>query len=182
MSACERRRTSEFLTGLRQSSPGSVGLALPWKDSARAWLGSGRKKKPAPCGAGEFREKTSKQADIAVRDRIAALRELNGGGLLCKGSFALQQFVRVGVISGTFGCRHLHAALGFPIMRARFSVAKFLASAWMAVTLPSMRCTAASSAPRRRPNMNTCAPYVDKTLGDGEPATAPATDDGGLAF
>jgi hypothetical protein len=37
-----------------------------------------------PCGAAKFREETSKKADSAVRDRIAATHNLGDRSFVCK--------------------------------------------------------------------------------------------------
>ena len=42
------------------------------------------KRKGGPCGAAKFREETSKKADSAVRDRIAALHNLGAESFVCK--------------------------------------------------------------------------------------------------
>ena len=43
-----------------------------------------------PCGAAKFREETSKKADSAIKDRIAAMHNLGDRSLVCKRFFALQ--------------------------------------------------------------------------------------------
>ena len=43
-----------------------------------------------PCGAAKFREETSKKADSAVRDRIAAMHNLGDRSFVCKRYFATQ--------------------------------------------------------------------------------------------
>jgi hypothetical protein len=43
-----------------------------------------------PCGAAKFREETSKKADSAVRDRIAAMHNLGDRLFACKRYFAMQ--------------------------------------------------------------------------------------------
>jgi hypothetical protein len=49
-----------------------------------------RKKMATLCGAAKFREETSKKADSAVRDRIAAMHNLGNRSFACKRFFALQ--------------------------------------------------------------------------------------------
>ena len=43
-----------------------------------------------PSGTAKFREETSKKADSAVRDRIAAVHKVAKGGWGCKSFFAAQ--------------------------------------------------------------------------------------------
>jgi hypothetical protein len=45
----------------------------------------------ALCGAAKFREETSKKADSAVKDRIAAMHNLVDRSFVCKRFFAMQQ-------------------------------------------------------------------------------------------
>jgi len=50
-----------------------------------------RKKKAAPEGAAKFREETSKKADSAVDDRIAAMHNVAMARIQFKGHFAVQR-------------------------------------------------------------------------------------------
>ena len=52
--------------------------------------GNGAKKMAAPCGAAKFREETSKKADSAAKDRIAAMHKLGDRSFACKRFFAMQ--------------------------------------------------------------------------------------------
>jgi hypothetical protein len=55
----------------------------------RRWLREPEKKGGAR-GAAKFREETSKKADSAVKDRIAATHNLGEGSFVCKRYFAAQ--------------------------------------------------------------------------------------------
>ena len=53
------------------------------------WTDAGEKNGDA-CGAAKFREETSKKADSAVRDRIAAMHNIGEWSFACKRYFASQ--------------------------------------------------------------------------------------------
>ena len=48
------------------------------------------KRKGGACGAAKFREETSKKADSAVKDRIAAMHNVADRSFVCKRYFAMQ--------------------------------------------------------------------------------------------
>jgi hypothetical protein len=53
-------------------------------------LGAGCKKNGGARGAAKFREETSKKADSAVKDRIAAMHNVGERSFVCKRYFAAQ--------------------------------------------------------------------------------------------
>jgi hypothetical protein len=71
--------------GVNVSYINILGIELGW-----APVAAGAGKKGGARGAAKFREETSKKADSAVKDRIAATHNLGGGSFVCKRYFAAQ--------------------------------------------------------------------------------------------
>jgi hypothetical protein len=65
------------------------------------WMG-GSGKKGGARSAAKFREETSKKADSAVSDRIAAMHNVGEGSFVCKRYFAAQHLEN-GVDNGATG-------------------------------------------------------------------------------
>ena len=68
----------------------SVKMTFQSADAGWDRVGCGMEKNGGARGAAKFREETSKKADSAVKDRIAAMHNVGERSFVCKRYFAAQ--------------------------------------------------------------------------------------------